>query len=80
MGSTILRPADRSQAAAGQGADGRRRPRHQCRGEWALLHADEVVERHVPVEAACWNAAARYGIGSAVVLAREANLPRGANA
>ena len=38
---------------AGQGSGRTMRPRHNA-GRWALLHADEVVERPRAVEAACW--------------------------
>jgi ATP-dependent Lhr-like helicase len=50
------------------------RPRHNA-GRWALLHAEEVVERPRAVEAACWMLLRRYGIVVRDVLAREANLP-----
>jgi len=50
------------------------RPRHNP-GRWALLHAEEVVERPRAVEAACWMLLRRYGIVVRDVLAREANLP-----
>ena len=50
------------------------RPRHSA-GRWALLHAEEVVERPRAVEAACWMLLRRYGIVVRDLLAREANLP-----
>jgi ATP-dependent Lhr-like helicase len=59
---------------AGQGSGRTTRPRHSS-GRWALLHADEVVERPRAVEAACWMLLRRYGIVVRDVLAREANLP-----
>jgi len=59
---------------AGQGSGRMTRPRHNA-GRWALLHADEVVERPRAVEAACWMLLRRYGIVVRDVLAREANLP-----
>jgi len=59
---------------AGQGSGRATRPRHNA-GRWALLHAEEVVERPRAVEAACWMLLRRYGIVVRDVLAREANLP-----
>jgi len=59
---------------AGQGSGRTTRPRHSA-GRWALLHADEIVERPRAVEAACWMLLRRYGIVVRDVLAREANLP-----
>jgi ATP-dependent Lhr-like helicase len=59
---------------AGQGSGKLARPRHNP-GRWALLHAEEVVERSRAVEAACWMLLRRYGIVIRDVLAREANLP-----
>ena len=59
---------------AGQGSGRTSRPRHNA-GRWALLHADEVVERPRAIEAACWMLLRRYGIVVRDVLAREANLP-----
>ncbi|MGA8620302.1 MAG: DEAD/DEAH box helicase [Candidatus Sulfotelmatobacter sp.] len=59
---------------AGQGSGRMTRPRHNA-GRWALLHAEEVVERPRAVEAACWMLLRRYGIVIRDVLAREANLP-----
>ncbi len=59
---------------AGQGSGRTTRPRHNA-GRWALLHADEVVERPRAVEAACWMLLRRYGIVVRDGLAREANLP-----
>jgi len=59
---------------AGQGSGRAMRPRHNA-GRWAVLHADEVVERSRAVEAACWMLLRRYGIVIRDVLAREANLP-----
>ncbi len=59
---------------AGQGSGRAMRPRHNA-GRWALLHAEEVVERSRAVEAACWMLLRRYGIVVRDVLAREANLP-----
>ncbi len=59
---------------AGQGSGRTTRPRHNA-GRWALLHADEAVERPRAVEAACWMLLRRYGIVIRDVLAREANLP-----
>jgi ATP-dependent helicase Lhr and Lhr-like helicase len=59
---------------AGQGSGRAMRPRHNA-GRWALLHAEEVVERPRAIEAACWMLLRRYGIVVRDVLAREANLP-----
>jgi ATP-dependent Lhr-like helicase len=59
---------------AGQGSGRTTRPRHNA-GRWALLHADDVVERPRAIEAACWMLLRRYGIVVRDVLAREANLP-----
>jgi ATP-dependent Lhr-like helicase len=59
---------------AGQGSGKMTRPRHSA-GRWALLHAEEVVERPRAIEAACWMLLRRYGIVVRDVLAREANLP-----
>ncbi|MGD1022009.1 MAG: DEAD/DEAH box helicase [Candidatus Sulfotelmatobacter sp.] len=59
---------------AGQGSGRMARPRHNA-GRWAILHAEEVVERSRAVEAACWMLLRRYGIVIRDVLAREANLP-----
>jgi ATP-dependent Lhr-like helicase len=59
---------------AGQGSGRSSRPRHNA-GRWAILHADDVVERSRAVEAACWMLLRRYGIVIRDVLAREANLP-----
>jgi ATP-dependent helicase Lhr and Lhr-like helicase len=59
---------------AGQGSGRSTRPRHSA-GRWALLHADEAVERPRAVEAACWMLLRRYGIVIRDVLARESNLP-----
>ncbi|MHB8215779.1 MAG: DEAD/DEAH box helicase [Candidatus Sulfotelmatobacter sp.] len=59
---------------AGQGSGRTTRPRHNA-GRWALLHAEEVVERPRAVEAACWMLLRRYGIVVRDVLVREANLP-----
>jgi ATP-dependent Lhr-like helicase len=59
---------------AGQGGGRMMRPRHNA-GRWAILHAEEIVERTRSVEAACWMLLRRYGIVIRDVLAREANLP-----
>jgi ATP-dependent Lhr-like helicase len=59
---------------AGQGSGRSTRPRHSS-GRWALLHAEQAVERPRAVEAACWMLLRRYGIVFRDVLAREANLP-----
>jgi ATP-dependent Lhr-like helicase len=59
---------------AGQGSGRMARPRHNA-GRWAILHADELVERSRAVEAACWMLLRRYGIVIRDLLAREANLP-----
>src|SRR6202453_3477917 len=59
---------------AGQGSGRTMRPRHNA-GRWALLHAEEAVERPRTVEAACWMLLRRYGIVIRDVMAREANLP-----
>ncbi len=67
---SLIDPKRRS----GQGSGRAMRPRHNA-GRWALLHAEEVVERPRAVEAACWMLLRRYGIVVRDVLAREANLP-----
>jgi ATP-dependent Lhr-like helicase len=67
---SLIDPKRRS----GQGSGRMTRPRHSA-GRWALLHAEEVVERPRAVEAACWMLLRRYGIVVRDVLAREANLP-----
>jgi ATP-dependent helicase Lhr and Lhr-like helicase len=67
---SLIDPKRRS----GQGSGRVARPRHSA-GRWALLHAEEVVERPRAVEAACWMLLRRYGIVVRDVLAREANLP-----
>jgi ATP-dependent Lhr-like helicase len=67
---SLIDPKRRS----GQGSGRTTRPRHNA-GRWALLHAEEVVERPRAVEAACWMLLRRYGIVVRDVLAREANLP-----
>jgi ATP-dependent Lhr-like helicase len=59
---------------AGQGSGRTTRPRHNA-GRWALLHAEEVVERPRALEAACWMLLRRYGIVVRDLLLREANLP-----
>jgi ATP-dependent helicase Lhr and Lhr-like helicase len=59
---------------AGQGSGRAARPRHSA-GRWALLHAEEAVERPRAVEAACWMLLRRYGIVIRDVLVRESNLP-----
>jgi ATP-dependent Lhr-like helicase len=59
---------------AGMGSGRSTRPRHNA-GRWAILHAEEVVERSRAVESACWMLLRRYGIVIRDVLAREANLP-----
>jgi ATP-dependent Lhr-like helicase len=60
---------------AGQGSGRTSRPRHSS-GRWALLHADQAVERNRTVEATCWMLLKRYGIVFRDVLARETNLPK----
>jgi len=74
LGSTICRSLIDPKRRAGQGSGRTTRPRHNA-GRWALLHADEVVERPRAVEAACWMLLRRYGIVIRDVLVREANLP-----
>jgi ATP-dependent helicase Lhr and Lhr-like helicase len=59
---------------AGQGSGRNTRPRHSV-GRWAILHAEEAVERARAVEAACWMLLRRYGIVFRDLLVREANLP-----
>ena len=59
---------------AGQGSGRTTRPRHSS-GRWAVLHAEQAVERPRAIEAACWMLLRRYGIVFRDVLAREANLP-----
>jgi len=59
---------------AGQGSGRTARPRHST-GRWALLYADQEVERNRAIEATCWMLLRRYGIVFRDVLARETNLP-----
>jgi ATP-dependent Lhr-like helicase len=58
----------------GQGNGRTTRPRHNA-GRWAILHAEEGVERSRAVESSCWMLLRRYGIVIRDVLVREANLP-----
>jgi ATP-dependent Lhr-like helicase len=67
---SLIDPKRRS----GQGSGRSTRPRHSS-GRWALLHAEQAVERPRAVEAACWMLLRRYGIVFRDLLAREANLP-----
>jgi ATP-dependent Lhr-like helicase len=60
---------------AGQGSGRSARPRHNS-GRWALLYADQALERNRTVEATCWMLLKRYGIVFRDVLARETNLPK----
>jgi ATP-dependent Lhr-like helicase len=60
---------------AGQGSGRSARPRHSS-GRWALLYAEQDVERNRTVEATCWMLLKRYGIVFRDVLARETNLPK----
>ena len=60
---------------AGQGSGKSARPRHSS-GRWALLYADQAVERNRTVEATCWMLLKRYGIVFRDLLARETNLPK----
>ncbi|MGH9499399.1 MAG: DEAD/DEAH box helicase [Terriglobales bacterium] len=60
---------------AGQGSGRSARPRHSS-GRWALLYADQAVERTRAVEATCWMLLKRYGIVFRDLLARETNLPK----
>jgi ATP-dependent Lhr-like helicase len=60
---------------AGQGNGRSARPRHSS-GRWALLYAEQEVERNRTVEATCWMLLKRYGIVFRDVLARETNLPK----
>ena len=60
---------------AGQGSGRSARPRHSS-GRWALLYADQAVERNRAVEATCWMLLKRYGIVFRDLLARETNLPK----
>ncbi|MGB7584963.1 MAG: DEAD/DEAH box helicase [Terriglobales bacterium] len=60
---------------AGQGTGRTARPRHSS-GRWALLYADQAVERSRAVEATCWMLLKRYGIVFRDLLARETNLPK----
>jgi ATP-dependent Lhr-like helicase len=60
---------------AGQGSGRTSRPRHSA-GRWALLYADQEVERTRAVEATCWMLLKRYGIVFRDLLARETNLPK----
>jgi len=60
---------------AGQGSGRTSRPRHSS-GRWALLYADQAVERNRAVEATCWMLLKRYGIVFRDLLVRETNLPK----
>jgi ATP-dependent helicase Lhr and Lhr-like helicase len=60
---------------AGQGSGRSARPRHSS-GRWALLYADQAVERNRAVEATCWMLLKRYGVVFRDLLARETNLPK----
>ncbi len=60
---------------AGQGSGRSARPRHSS-GRWALLYADQAVERNRAVEATGWMLLKRYGVVFRDVLARETNLPK----
>jgi ATP-dependent helicase Lhr and Lhr-like helicase len=59
---------------AGQGSGRTARPRHSA-GRWALLHAEEAVDRVRVLESTCWMLLKRYGIVFRDVIARESNLP-----
>jgi len=59
---------------AGQGSGRTARPRHSA-GRWALLHAEEAVDRTRVLESTCWMLLKRYGIVFRDVIARESNLP-----
>jgi ATP-dependent helicase Lhr and Lhr-like helicase len=59
---------------AGQGSGRTARPRHSS-GRWALLHADEALDRTRVLESTCWMLLKRYGIVFRDVIARESNLP-----
>jgi len=67
---SLIDPKRRS----GQGSGRTSRPRHSS-GRWALLYADQAVERNRALEATCWMLLKRYGIVFRDVLARETNLP-----
>ncbi len=60
---------------AGQGSGRTARPRHSS-GRWALLHAEQAVERNRAVDATCWMLLKRYGIVFRDLLVRETNLPK----
>ena len=60
---------------AGQGSGRSARPRHSS-GRWALLYAEQAVERNRALEATCWMLLRRYGVVFRDLLAREANLPK----
>ena len=67
---SLIDPKRRS----GQGSGRTSRPRHSS-GRWALLYADQAVERNRALEATCWMLLKRYGIVFRDVIARETNLP-----
>ena len=67
---SLIDPKRRS----GQGNGRTIRPRHSA-GRWALLHAEQAVERPRAIEASCWMLLRRYGIVFRDLLVREANLP-----
>jgi ATP-dependent Lhr-like helicase len=67
---SLINPQRRSAQGNGRGS----RPRHNS-GRWAILHAEDTVDRWRTVESACWMLLRRYGIVVRDVLAREANLP-----
>jgi ATP-dependent helicase Lhr and Lhr-like helicase len=60
---------------AGQGSGRSMRPRHSS-GRWALLYAEQAVDRNRAVEATCWMLLKRYGVVFRDLLAKETNLPK----
>jgi len=66
----LIDPRRRSGHGSGRSA----RPRHSA-GRWSLLHAADLVDRPVQLEATCWMLLRRYGVVFRELLARESILP-----
>ena len=75
MVSTTSARSSTPNAAPDRAAAARARPRHSS-GRWALLHAEQAVERNRAVDATCWMLLKRYGIVFRDLLVRETNLPK----
>ena len=68
---SLIDPRRRSGAGGGRSL----RPRHNG-GRWALLYANQQVEKERATEATCWMLLRRYGVVFRDLLVRETNLPR----